>query len=122
MAWLSLRAQRILLFERRIHIPVLKHFFQRRPYAEVGDVVGNRRKSVRNMLRDDDHVTHFYLAARVSHHRAGAGGAVENRGDFVVCAGTPAVDDGAAGDQGSGARYYDVPLGSIVLKDSVRTL
>src|SRR5260370_33146877 len=61
------------------------------------------------------------MAARIPIHRAGAGGVVENRGDFVVCAGTPAVDDGAAGDQGSGARYYDVALGSIVVKDSVRT-
>src|SRR5260370_6942816 len=107
MAWLSLRAQWILLFERRIHMPVLQHFFQIRPYAEVRDMVGNRRKSVRDVLRNDDHVTHFYLAARVADHRAGAGGAVENRGDFVVCTGTSPIHDGAPAHQASAARYND---------------
>src|SRR4029077_6448599 len=114
-------SRRNIMLQRWIHVTVLQHLFQVRPYAQIGDVIGNRRETVRHMLRDDDHVPDFYIAARVSHHRAAAGWSVENRGYFVVCSRTLPIDDGATADQRAAARYYDVALGSIVVKDSVRT-
>ena len=66
----------LLFFERWVHVPMLENLFQIRPYAQVSDVIGDGRKSVRHALRDDDDVTRLYVAARVSHHRAPAGRAV----------------------------------------------
>ncbi len=92
-----------LILERRIHVAVLKDLLQIRADAQVGDVIGNRRKAVRHMLRDDDDVAGLHLAAGVSDHRAAAGRAVQNGGHFAVRGGAPAVDDGAAHDQGPAA-------------------
>ena len=74
----ALRASLALLLKYWIHIPVLKNLFQIRPYAQVGDVIGDGRKSMRHAFRDDDNVARLYLTARVSHHRAAAGRAVQN--------------------------------------------
>src|SRR5438309_7470879 len=73
------------------------------------------------MLRNYDHVARFYVAARVSHHGAAAGRAIEDGRHFIIRARTFAVDDGAPRDQSPAARYDDVTLGSIVVDDSVGT-
>src|SRR5437588_2622874 len=70
------------------------------------------------MLRNYDHVPRFYLAARISHHGAAAGRAIEDRRHFVIRTRTFPVDDGAPGDESSATRYDDVTLGGIVVEDS----
>src|SRR6266566_4432600 len=116
-----------LLLERWIHVPVLEDLFQIRPYAQVRDVIGDVRKSMRHVLRDDDNVTRLYFTARVSHHCAAAGRTVQDCRHFAVWRRTPPVDDGAPCDQGRATRYDDVTLGRIIVEDAggafrVRTL
>ena len=74
---------------------MLEDLFQIRPYAQVRDVIGDGRKSMRHALWDDDNVARLYFTARVSHHCAAAGRAVQDRRHFVVWRRTPPVDDGA---------------------------
>src|SRR4029077_3055187 len=112
------RASPALLLERGIHIPVLEDLFQIRPYAQVRDMIGDGRKTMRHTFRDDDNVARFYFSACVSHHCAAAGRAVQNCCYFAVWGGTPPVDDGTPHDQGRAARYHDVTLGRIVMEDA----
>src|SRR5467141_2204567 len=107
-----------LLLERWIHIPVLEDLFQIRPYAQVRDVIGDGRKSMRHALRNDDDVARLYLTARVSHHCAAAGRAVQDCCHLVVWCRTPPVDDAASSDQRRTARYDDVTLGRIVVENA----
>ena len=40
---------------------MLEDLFQIRPYAQVRDVIGDGRKSMRHALRDDDNVARLYF-------------------------------------------------------------
>src|SRR4029077_15280778 len=72
------------LLQRRIHVPVLENFFQIRPNAQVGHVIGDGRKSMRHALREDDCVARLYHMARISHHCAAARRAVQDGRHFAV--------------------------------------
>jgi hypothetical protein len=92
-------APQALLLERWIHVSVLEHLLQIRPYAQVCDVIGDSRKSMRHVLRDDDDVARLYYTACVSHHCPATRRTVQDCRYFGVRCGTPPVDNGAAGDQ-----------------------
>src|SRR5579872_1045275 len=113
-----LRASLTSLLESWVHIPMLEDFFQIRPYAQIRDVIGDARKSMRHALRNDDDVSRLYLMARVSNHCAAAGRAVQDCRDLVLWRRTPPVYDCASSNQRRAARYDDVTLGRIVVENA----
>src|SRR5258708_32107006 len=89
-----------LLLERWIHVPVLEDLFQIRPYAQVRDVIGDVRKSMRYVLRDDDNVTRLYFTARGSPHFAPAGRTLSGFRHLAVWRRTPPPDGWSPLSQG----------------------
>src|SRR5580700_2031510 len=73
---------------------------------------------MRHPLRYDDNVARLDFAARVSHHRAAAGWAVQNGCHFGVWRRPPPVDDGAPSDQGRATGYDDIAFSSVIMEDA----